>query len=287
MPRGRRLDFTDFRQGSLTIISRAETINGEAFWHFKCDCGSAGTVRSTAIARGKRSCGCKKRRSPCAEHDFSGEILGLLTVVRRIDPEISRPIKWECRCQCGTVKAFTSFSLGLGRQSCGCQPYHRSRGKTHGHSKRRPEYKAWEAMKHRCYNESNKKYHRYGGRGVYVCDRWRNGYADFAADMGIRPSQLHSIDRIDNDGSYTCGKHDLCDDCREKNAPANCRWATDREQCTNTMRNVYLTANGKTQSLEEWAAELSVTRGCLYNRRWRGWSDEEIIDPKLRHRGNV
>ena len=81
-----------------------------------------------------------------------------------------------------------------------------------------PEYSAWYNMKRRCYDVNNKGYHRYGRRGISVCDRWLNSYEAFLEDMGRRPSSKHSIDRIDNDGNYT---------------PSNCRWATGTEQSRN------------------------------------------------------
>lgn len=81
-----------------------------------------------------------------------------------------------------------------------------------------PEYRVWAQMKDRCHNEKCKSYFRYGGRGITVCDRWRDSYAAFLADMGRRPSPKHSIDRIDNERGYE---------------PENCRWATSTEQMRN------------------------------------------------------
>ena len=90
-------------------------------------------------------------------------------------------------------------------------------GLTHGMSKT-PEYGAWQGMKHRCQNKNNKRYNSYGGRGIKVCNRWLDSFENFLADMELKPSKIHSIDRIDNDGDYT---------------PENCRWATPKQQMAN------------------------------------------------------
>lgn len=81
-----------------------------------------------------------------------------------------------------------------------------------------PEYRAWQAMNRRCYTKTRRDYEKYGGRGITVCDRWRNSFINFHDDMGDRPSETHSIDRINNDLGYS---------------PANCRWATKQQQVLN------------------------------------------------------
>jgi hypothetical protein len=98
--------------------------------------------------------------------------------------------------------------------------------------------------------------------------------------MGYRPSSAHSIDRINNDGSYTCGKHDLCDDCREKKAPANCRWATKMEQSHNLSSNVNNTAFGETHCIAEWARKFDMTHASLTSRLRRGMDLEKAVNYK-------
>lgn len=101
-------------------------------------------------------------------------------------------------------------------------------------------------MKGRCGNPRNHKYPLYGGRGIRVCARWICSFAHFLADMGPKPSSAHSIDRIDNDGNY---------------APDNCRWALPRTQSQNTRRNRFLTFNGRTRCISEWARERDIPPG--------------------------
>jgi hypothetical protein len=132
--------------------------------------------------------------------------------------------------------------------SCGCwrrRGNHRTHERTHTR-----EHKAWLAARARCYGRSNSGFANYGGRGITMCDRWRDDFAMFLADMGQCPPD-HSLDRIDCDGPY---------------APENCRWATRAQQNRNKRNNIRLTLNGRTMCLIEWAEALNISRVELVRR---------------------
>ncbi len=203
-----------------------------------------------------------------------GDRFGMLTIVS--EPfsiyEHKHKVWWvTCQCDCGTPEYKVRWVNIKNRPcpSCGCQRAIHS--KRHGMCNS-PEYKAWHEMRQRCYNPNAKSYHNYGGRGISVCPRWRESFPSFLADMGLRPSSKHSIDRIDNNGSYE---------------PNNCRWATLSQQHQNYRQNRLLTVNGKTQCITAWAEELNMDRRVIYNRAKLGWSDEDCLKPyKERKRPN-
>ncbi len=126
-------------------------------------------------------------------------------------------------------------------------------------------------MNGRCTNERNKFFHNYGGRGITVCDRWRDSFENFLADMGPRPSEQHSIDRIDNNGNYE---------------PGNCRWATKKQQLHNLRRNHFMTFNGETLVMAEWARRIGATPQGIIARLNNGWSDERALGTPFGNRAD-
>jgi len=197
-----------------------------------------------------------------------GAKFGRLTIIRQIESvqfAHCRHRRYLCRCDCGKEIPVTSPNIKYGRsKSCGCLKTEitTKRMTKHGQSKAKTaEYYTWKSMIARTTNPDDKNY---CGRGITVCERWQgeNGFANFFADMGHRPSQRHSIDRKDNDGNYE---------------PDNCRWATRIEQSNNRRNNIIITWNDKTLSLAEWATLLGVPYGRLKSRVKMGWSHDQIL----------
>lgn len=124
------------------------------------------------------------------------------------------------------------------------------------------EYNIWRGMKTRCHVETSKDYERYGARGISVCERWRDSFEAFFADMGPRPSGRHQIDRKDNDGNYE---------------PGNCRWATPRENALNKRSTRMISCFGEMLPLSRWAERTGICRVLIMHRLRNGWSTEEAL----------
>lgn len=207
--------------------------------------------------------------------DLAGQRFGRLTVIERAPNLRPKVTRWLCRCDCGTEISVVSRYLITGdTRSCGCLKIEQlqERLTKHGSArkgKKTAEYNTLRVMMDRCHNPVSTSYPRYGGRGIFVCDRWRESFENFLADMGPRPSPEHSIDRIDNDGPYS---------------PDNCRWATDVEQANNKRNNHRLEYAGRKQTIAEWARELGMSDRVIRSRIRYGWSDERILTEPIHSR---
>lgn len=171
------------------------------------------------------------------------------------------------RCDCGKEFEMQCRSEGKTR-SCGCLARetarqlfeNQSHKKTHGHTGT-PTYKSWLCMRSRCEQVNHIEYHRYGGRGIKVCERWAI-FANFLADMGERPKG-HSIDRIDVNGDY---------------CPDNCRWADNWTQGRNRRSNRILTIGGVSMTMVEWSEQPGAENyKNIHQRLKAGWTHKEAV----------
>jgi len=190
--------------------------------------------------------------------DCVGLSWGRLTVLSQAGVSTHGSALWLCQCECGK----TTIVRARRANSCGCL---RREGKTTHGKRHTKEYTSWAGMIQRCTNKNVPKYARYGGRGIFVCDRWRV-FENFIADMGVS-GEKESIERIDNNGNYE---------------PANCRWATNQEQSRNKTTNLVIEYNGKKQCLEAWAFELGFKSRTLQQRLASGWTVERAFKEKVR-----
>ena len=186
---------------------------------------------------------------------FIGRKFGRITVISEHD-RLKYDKNWvvrymmNCLCECGTEKVIDLSSLRAGRTlSCSCynREVNTKKQTTHGLSKENGKKSKisciWTAMKQRCYNPKNKNYNNYGGRGIKVCDRWKDSIENFVNDMGNRPSDEYSLERLEVNGNY---------------CPENCIWILKENQAKNTRRTHKITYNGKTKCLNDWCKELNL-----------------------------
>lgn len=188
--------------------------------------------------------------------DLTGQRFGRYTVIKEaITHDKNR--KWECRCDCGTIKEVFQNALVIGRvKSCGC--FNKDQKTKHGLEKH-PLYPTWRNMVNRCTNPNDARWHQYGGRGITVCARWIGSPSNFIEDMGDRPNGA-SLDRINNDGDYS---------------PENCRWADGAQQHMN--RSVTIWVGDK--CLTHAAREKGISLSTVYARIHRsGWTIEEALN---------
>jgi hypothetical protein len=176
------------------------------------------------------------------------------------------------KCECGTSFAMQCRSE-CGTKSCGCLAKETARKLLTGNKHRETHgaintgsYKTWRSMRGRCNDKNNNEFHRYGGRGIKICDQW-NSFDCFVSDMGERPAGT-SIDRINNDGNYE---------------PSNCRWATAKEQSRNKRSNRFIEIDGKRKSLAEWAECNGAAKSTTIRKRLlKNVIPEEAVFEKTR-----
>lgn len=226
------VNITGRRFGRYVITGYAGARNQGKYWHAKCDCGNDRIVFGPNLKRGlSQSCGClaNQVRGDSIFRDLTGQKFGRLSVISFAGMKDSWA-SWNSVCDCGNEKIVLSGVLIQGQaKSCGCLRSEMAKDRNKALAKQggeaasnTAEYRTWRAILSRCHSQSHPKYHLYGGRGIIVCDRWRNSYAAFLEDMGRRPAEKPTIDRFPN-GEWNY-------------EPENCRWATYSEQNYNRRK---------------------------------------------------
>lgn len=243
------------RIGKITILGYDNKIHK---YKCRCDCGNIIYRKTSHLDRAIKSktmtsCGCNRKKDGL---DIIGKKIGHLRVVSLAYHK--RIWFYNCLCDCGNKKIVGRNSLLSGdTKSCGsCQK--------HGLSKTRI-YSLWRAMKTRCSNPNTTEWKHYGGKGVSVCDEWKNDFMAFY-DWSLRNgyNDTLTIDRIDTNGNYT---------------PDNCRWTTYYVQSRNKTNNKWITYKGETKCLEDWAKTKNLTSSKLKQRlELYGWSLEKSLE---------
>lgn len=290
---GKFIDLTGQRFGRLLVTERVADKykpSGQrmTMWKCKCDCGNEAYACTSNLRRGStKSCGCLQKEIASKSHkgipsvpftDLSGQKFGRLTVVCRdieyTDSAGASRYKYKCVCDCGNYTWATPYQLkGGGIRSCGClhKESAAKQGKAnakHGGNRRNVPYKEkrlysiWSGMKQRCENPNSDSYPNYGGRGIKICEEWRDfaNFQKWSLDNGY--SENLSIDRIDYNGNYE---------------PNNCRWATKLVQANNTRTNRFVNINGTSHTVADWARISGVKAATILARLERGWDTEDAV----------
>lgn len=214
-----------------------------------------------------------------------GMIFGRLKVICRDGNSKNRKAIWLCRCRCGNVRRVIAQNLvNGGSKSCGCLHSEiivaRNKARTAHGMGGTSKYDVWQGMLRRCSDLGNKNY---GARGIKVCSFIAQHPSHIEKVAGERPrlnrKREFSIDRIDNNGNYSCGS---CVECLKMKWPMNLRWVTQKVQCRNFRKNRLITIKGITKCLAEWCELSGLKYGTILMRIKLGWESDSLLKPLTR-----
>lgn len=273
---GKIKDISGKRFGRLVAIGFSHKDKGHYFWKFRCDCGKEVAIEKTSVVLGRtKSCGCYNKSFHSKEkiRIKRGDVFGKLTVLEYAHTKNNEKY-YKCVCSCGNccIKR-KKYLLYAPTCSCGCLKLESLRKnqlkncKKHGLSKTKL-YRRWCNIKNRCYDTKNIEYFSYGGRGISMCDEWKNNFKSFY-DWSVLNGwdencsrKLCSIDRINPNGNYE---------------PSNCRWTTMKVQNNNRRNNHLITIGNETKTLSLWLNVYNISRDTFFRRKKLGMSDENAL----------
>ena len=269
-------DLVGKRFGRLIVVKRVENIRGYAGWLCKCDCGGTKKVDTYGLNCGRvRSCGCLEQENREIRKSFDeyiGKRYAHLLILEEYPTKSNEMRKVVCQCDCGNITVVQFNNLIHGHtKSCGCLKKIVKPTLKHGKTETRL-YNVWSNIRERCFCSTNTSYPNYGGRGITLCDEWASDFTNFerwAFENGYDENAPYgecTLDRIDVNGNYE---------------PSNCRWTNAKQQCNNKRNNRWITYNGETHTVAEWARKLDMNYVTLFNRLFkRNWTIEDSLTIK-------
>lgn len=279
----KKFDLLGNRFGRFTVIKDLGYSNNHIRWLCKCDCGEERVKTTSQLRAGAVSCGCKNREIPPSFKDKTGRKYGRLTAVK-VDSGtkyMGDSVTWLCMCECGNTTKVSSGNLKEGKggvKSCGCLLREFNMDKIGKYGKYQKilgkptnklwAYKSYKGIIERCYDSKCKAFKSYGGRGIKVCDRWRESFLHFIEDMGDRSKEF-SIERIDVNGNYES---------------LNCKWIRKGDQGFNRRDSLKYTIEGETLCLSQWAQKFKLSYSMVYSRVERGWDISKALQTPSRRK---
>lgn len=200
--------------------------------------------------------------------DLTGMKFGRLTVIERAENKNGR-VHWNCTCDCGNTCVVMSKHLISGHtQSCGCLNLIKLAARSCTHKMTNTKiYKIWCDIKKRCLNQNCNQYYNYGGRGIKICDDWKDDFLafyEYVSKLEHFDEEGYSLDRIDNNGNYE---------------PNNVRWADWKTQCGNTRRNNCVEYNGEKMLITHAAQKIGISAAALRARIKAGDTGAKLFRP--------